>query len=58
MNHYLTMETLTFIAGRENALLERIKKYFTDNKELIIVGLTTMCNSHHANYAYDIMQYK
>lgn len=58
MNYYLTMETMTFIAERESALLERIRKYFADNKKLIVVGLAAMCNSHHANYAYDIMQHK
>lgn len=58
MNYYLTMETMTFIAEWESSLLERIRKYFADNKGLITVGLAAMCNSHHANYMYDIMQRK
>lgn len=58
MHEYLTMETMTFISEQENALLERIKKYFTDNKELILIGLTTMCKDYHAPYAYNIMQHK
>lgn len=58
MDSYLTMETIAFIADWENALFKRIKKYFTDNKELFIMGLAAMCKDYHANYTYDVMRHK
>lgn len=44
--YYLTTDTMAYVAKKQNALLERIKKYFTDNWKLIIMGLTMMSSNY------------
>ena len=50
MNDYLTMDALAFIFEQESALLKRLKKYFADNKELIITGLTMLSGNYHVYF--------
>lgn len=55
MNNYLAMDALTFIVEQENVLLKRMKKYFTENKELIVTRLIMMSGDYCTYHAYSKM---
>ena len=55
MNNYLALDAQEFILEQEDTLLKRMKKYFTENKELIVMGLIMMSGDYRAYHAYSKM---
>ena len=55
MNNYLALDAQEFILEQEDTLLKRMKKYFTENKELIVMGFISMSGDYRAYHAYSKM---
>ena len=55
MNNYLALDAQKFIFEQEDTLLKRMKKYFNENRELIVMGLVMMNGDYRAYHAYSKM---
>lgn len=55
MYNYLAADALVFIAEQENALLNRMKKYFAENMKLIVMGFISISGDYRAYHAYSKM---